>query len=65
MGKEARKRSAGEEEYRGLMPTPQSKDVLNLGLVKLYTARVPQPRVTRLSYELTRTLVAMARQTSG
>ena len=63
MEKEARKRSAREEEYKGLMPTPQSENELNLGLAKLYAARVPQPRVTGLSHELTRTLVAMARQT--
>ena len=40
--REARKRNAGdEEEYQGLMPTPQSEQELNLGLAKLYAARVP------------------------
>ena len=47
-----------------MMPTPKSEDELNLGLAKLHAARMPQLRVTGLSYELTRTLVAMARQTS-
>ena len=47
------------------MPIPQSEEELNLGLAKLYAARVPRPRVSGLSNELMRTLVAMARQSSG
>ena len=60
--KAARKGSVIEDEHRGLMATPQSVDELNLGLAKLYAAQVPKPRVTGLSYELTRTLVAMTDQ---
>ena len=64
--REARKRSAGDaEEYLGLMPTPQSEEKLNLGLARLYASRVPQPKVAGLIYEQLRTLVAMARQSSG
>ena len=64
--REARKRSMEEEdEYLGLMPTPQSEEELNLGPARLNAAQVPRPREMGLRYELTRTLVAMVRQSSG
>ena len=47
------------------MPTPQSEEELNLGLAKLYAARVPRLREAGLSYELAMTLVAMARRSNG
>ena len=57
-------RTDSEDEHQGLMTTPQSEEELNLRLDKLCVPHVPRPRKVGLRYELTRTLVALARQTS-
>ena len=62
--REAKLRSDSEDEHQGLMTTPQSKEELNYRLAKLYAASVPQQRKEGLSYELTRTLVAVDKQIS-